>query len=94
MNKDTRNIVGTLLLFFLTITVVCVLIIMRKADHSPLAWWEYIDVLFLFLAAFCRLCSLMYATKLKAIARRFNLIALICLIMAIGAFLFTWFAMR
>lgn len=85
----TLRAVGAL---FLTIIVVCILIISRKLDHAPLAWWEYIDVLFLFLAAFCRLCSLMYGARLKTLSRRFNLLALIFLILALVAFIAIWFA--
>ena len=89
---NTAKTVRAIGALFLTIIIVCVLIISRKLDHTPLAWWEYIDVLFLFLAAFCRLCSLMYGARLKVLSRRFNILALIFLILALVAFLFVWFA--
>lgn len=89
---NTAKTVRAIGALFLTIILVCVLIISRKLDHAPLAWWEYTDVLFLFLAAFFRLCSLMYGVRVKVLARRFNLLALISLLLAAAAFIFVWFA--
>lgn len=92
--NNTAQLLGSFAILFIAIILVCGLTVYRKLDHGVLAWWEYLDILFIFLAAFCRLCAAIYGPRLQIIGRRFNLIALISLILGIVSFLVSWALLR
>ncbi len=93
-NRTGYKIVRAIGGMVLAIILVCVLIISKKMDHTPLLWWEYLEPLFIFLAAFCRLCSLLYVNKLPAISKRFNLLAIIFLVLTVVMIIVDWFINR
>lgn len=81
MNNSKRLILA-LFIFFLSIIAVVAVIVMRKNDHAPIAWWEYVDMLSIFLASFAFLVSSLYNGKLPAISRKLAICSRVLIIFA------------
>lgn len=90
MNK---KIVTSVAAMILVIVIVIVIVVVRKGYGAPdiMKWYDYTDIFFLFMAAFCRLASVLLGRANPYVGRRLNLIALGSLVLALVCGGLLWF---
>lgn len=78
----------------MAIILLCVVFISRRTGGgADISWWGYSDVFFIFIAAFCRLVSVLFAGSLPGVSRRMNVCAIVSLILAVIALVADYFLM-
>ncbi len=73
--------------------IVAVLIIVLTFSMRA-AWWQFIDVFFLFMCAFTRLLSVYFAGISPVASRKLNTVSLVCCIGFVVAFVVEFFIMQ
>lgn len=94
--KASRNIrlLRAGMTLVMSIILVCILIVTSKGDGLETPWWIYGCSLFLFLAAFSRLVSVLFDGKLQDVSNKMKISSIVCLIISILFYLFYFFALR
>lgn len=88
------RLVRAALTLVLSVVLVCLIIISGKEAGKPVPWWLYGDVLMLFLGAFCRLVAALFDGKLPDVSKKLSTISTICYCIAVGFYIFYFFALR